>query len=146
MCSFLQMQLPFSSHGGIRTVMLNIPGLSLAIKRGQVFVIEKKTQRLEGPPGCPEFLSVLCRAGILTFPHCLHLPSCLRRCTQWCLTKFCKQGIKICYSNHWHLALSGTIHVKFVNRERKSPFSRWSNSWSKTCSRHSRKLRKPPKL
>lgn len=26
---------------------------------------------------------------VLTFPHCLHLPSCLRLWTQWCLSMFC---------------------------------------------------------
>lgn len=106
MFSFLQMQLPFSSHIGIGAVMLNISGLSLAIKRGQVFVIEKiavtrRTYWLLWTPKHP----VLCCAGNLTFPHCLHLPSCLRRCTQWCRTKFCKQGQK-----RWVIESTGTLN------------------------------------
>lgn len=52
----------------------------------------KRTYWLPWIPTC--LVSCLCCAGNLTFPHCLHLPSCLRRCTQWCRTKFCKQGQK----------------------------------------------------
>ena len=40
--------------------------------------------RPEHPPAIDE------HAGQrLTFPHCLHFPSCRRRCTQWWRTKFC---------------------------------------------------------
>lgn len=55
------MQLPFFPHVGIRAVMLNISGLSLAIKRGQVCV-KKKNAVTGRPTGYPELLSGLCCA------------------------------------------------------------------------------------
>lgn len=148
MCSILQMQLSFSSHMGIRTVMLNISGLSLAFKRGQMFVIEKnsvtrRTHWLLRTPKC-HTCAVL---EILPFHTAYICPPASVGAPSDAAQSSANKDKKMCYRKHWHLAFNGTIYVEFVNRhQRKSPFSQQSNSWSKMCSRHCRKLQKPPKV
>lgn len=157
MCSFLQMQLPFPSHVGIRTVMLNISGSSLAIKKGQVCVIEKKKmQWQEGPIGYPELLCDLCHAvlAILPFHTACICPPASAGAPSDAAQNSADRDKRMCYRKHWHLPLnlfftlhSHNIYLKFANRhQRKSPFSQQSDSWSKMCSRHCRKTQKPSKL
>lgn len=144
------------------SVMLNISTcstLSLAIKKGQVLVIEKKGQWLKGPTGYPELympcvMLVLCwksyLSTLLTFtllPPPVHpvMPhKVLQTGTKRCITG----SIGTLHSIHLFFTLhSHTIYVKLVNRpQRKSPFSQQTNSWSKMCSKHFRKPQNPPKL
>lgn len=117
------------------SLLLNISVLSSALKRGQVFRIEK-FQRLEGPSSYSEFISaqfVLVLhwrsylSTLLTFPllsppvHPVMSDKVLQR-----------QDKKRCYRRQWQLALNGNTCVKLVYRHQmKGPFSQYSHFWSK---------------